>query len=66
MPNVTTEILIILLLLLANTVAGLVMTLLARVPKAGDRIECGPLSLEVADMDGFRVDKVIVTRRAGA
>ena len=49
-----------------HTVAGLVMTLLARVPKAGDRIECGPLLLEVADMDGFRVDKVIVTRRAGA
>lgn len=47
-----------------HTVAGLVMTVLGRVPRAGDRMEYGPLSLEVADMDGFRVDKVLVTRRA--
>ena len=47
-----------------HTVAGLVMTLLDRVPRAGDRVEHGALSLEVADMDGFRVDKVLVTRRA--
>jgi putative hemolysin len=47
-----------------HTVAGLVMTLLGRVPAAGDRAHIGPLSLEVADMDGFRVDKVLVTRRS--
>jgi putative hemolysin len=47
-----------------HTVAGLVITLLGRVPTAGDRVDIGPLSLEVADMDGFRVDKVLVTRRS--
>lgn len=47
-------------------VAGLVMTLLGRIPRAGDRVEFGPLSLEVADMDGFRVDKVLATRRSAA
>ena len=47
-----------------HTVAGLVMALLGRVPAAGDRADIGPLSLEVADMDGFRVDKVLVTHRS--
>lgn len=45
-----------------HTVAGLVMAVLGRIPATGDRIDVGPLSLEVADMDGFRVDKVLVTR----
>jgi putative hemolysin len=47
-----------------HTVAGLVMTTLGRIPAAGDRVTIGPLVLEVADMDGFRVDKVLVTRVA--
>jgi putative hemolysin len=46
-----------------HTVAGLVMNLLGRIPRAGDRAEKADLVFEVADMDGFRVDKVIVTRR---
>jgi putative hemolysin len=46
-----------------HTVAGLVMTRLGRVPITGDRAPFGPLDLEVADMDGYRVDKVLVTRR---
>lgn len=46
-----------------HTVAGLVMTSLGRMPSAGDRVTIGPLLLEVADMDGFRVDKVLVTKR---
>jgi putative hemolysin len=49
-----------------HTAAGLVMTLLGRIPAAGDRVEIGPLSLEVVDMDGFRVDKVLVTRTISA
>jgi putative hemolysin len=47
-----------------HTVAGLVMTALGRIPAAGDRVTIGPLVLEVAGMDGFRVDKVLVTRVA--
>jgi putative hemolysin len=45
-----------------HTVAGLVMTRLGRIPKTGDRISVGSLVLEVVDMDGFRVDKVLVSR----
>jgi putative hemolysin len=47
-----------------HTVAGLVMNLLGRIPRAGDRADKGHLMFEVADMDGFRVDKVLVTRRS--
>jgi putative hemolysin len=46
-----------------HTVAGLVMTALGRMPSSGDRVTIGPLLLEVADMDGFRVDKVLVTKQ---
>jgi putative hemolysin len=45
-----------------HTVAGLVMTTLGRIPATGDRTQAGPLTIEVVDMDGFRVDKVLVTR----
>ena len=45
-----------------HTVAGLVMSELGRVPTAGDQVRVGSLTLEVADMDGYRVDKVLVTR----
>ena len=45
-----------------STVAGYVMHLLRTVPKEGDRVERWPLAFEVVDMDGRRVDKVIVRR----
>ncbi len=44
----------------SDTLGGLVMTLLGRIPSVGDRVEWGELSLEVMDMDGRRVDKVLV------
>jgi putative hemolysin len=47
-----------------STVAGLVMHLIRAVPKAGDRAERWPLSFEVMDMDGRRIDKVLVKRLA--
>jgi putative hemolysin len=49
-----------------HTVAGLVMTALGHIPAVGNRVEVGLLSLEVVDMDGFRVDKVLVTRTVSA
>ena len=45
-----------------QTLGGFVMTCLGRVPTAGDRLEFQGLLLEVLDMDGFRVDKVLVSR----
>jgi putative hemolysin len=45
-----------------RTVGGFVLTHLGRVPSAGDRFDAGGLQVEVVDMDGHRVDKVLVTR----
>jgi putative hemolysin len=44
-----------------ETLGGFVMTQLGRIPKAADRFEWGGLRFEVMDMDGNRVDKVLVT-----
>src|SRR5829696_1395232 len=49
-----------------QTVGGMVMDVLGRVPAAGDRFEWGAYSFEVLDMDGRRVDKVLVTPLRGA
>lgn len=45
-----------------STVAGLVMHLMRAVPKEGDKAEQGLLTFEVLDMDGRRVDKVLVRK----
>ncbi len=49
-----------------NTLAGLMMLLLQRLPKTGDIVEWAGWKLEVADMDGRRIDKVIAVRLADA
>lgn len=46
-----------------ETVGGLVMACLARIPKTGDEATCAGVALEVVDMDERRVDKVLVTYR---
>jgi putative hemolysin len=45
-----------------TTIGGLVMAYLGRVPSAADKIEIGNVRFEVMDMDGKRVDKVLVTK----
>jgi putative hemolysin len=44
-----------------ETLSGFVMLNLGRVPAAADRFEWNGLSFEVMDMDGKRVDKILVT-----
>jgi putative hemolysin len=44
-----------------QTVGGMVMDALGRVPEAGDRFEWEGHSFEVLDMDGRRVDKVLAS-----
>lgn len=44
-----------------HTIGGLVMMHLERRPQTGDRFTHGNLQFEVLDMDGNRVDKVLVT-----
>jgi putative hemolysin len=45
-----------------STVAGLVMHLLRTVPNVGDKTERPPLAFEVLDMDGRRIDKILVRK----
>ena len=45
-----------------QTLAGFVIDQIGRVPAVADRFESGGYSYEVVDMDGRRVDKVLVTR----
>lgn len=45
-----------------DTVAGLVVSLLQRLPAPGDKAQRWPLEFEVVDLDGRRIDKLIVRR----
>ncbi len=45
-----------------NTIGGLILELLERIPKEGEKTEWNGLSLEVSGMDGARIDKIIVTK----
>ncbi len=45
-----------------RTIAGLILYVLDRIPAPGDHFSIGGLRYEVVDMDGKRVDKVMVTR----
>jgi putative hemolysin len=49
-----------------HTVAGLMLALLQRVPREGDRIVWGGWRFEIIDMDGRRVDKVLAHREEAA
>ena len=44
-----------------QTLAGFVLTRLERLPVEGDKFEWERYAFEVMDMDGRRVDKVLVT-----
>jgi len=45
-----------------RTIAGLILFVLQRIPKTGNHVQIGGLRYEVVDMDGNRIDKVLVTR----
>lgn len=44
-----------------HTVAGFVLARLGRIPKAGDVLSWRELKLEVVDMDGLRIDKLLIS-----
>ena len=44
-----------------NTVGGLVLAVLERLPVVGETVPCGDVSIEVVDMDGNRIDRLLVT-----
>ncbi len=43
-----------------NTLAGMIMLLLGRLPRTADHVEWNGWRFEVVDMDGKRIDKVLV------
>jgi len=43
-----------------HTVAGFVLHRFGQVPKAGDSLDWNGIRFEVVDMDGRRIDKVLV------
>lgn len=45
-----------------HTLAGLILHRLQRIPRSGDTLEWNGFVFEVMDMDGARIDKVLVTR----
>ena len=45
-----------------NTLAGMIMLLLGRLPRTADSVEWDGWRFEVVDLDGKRVDKVLVAR----
>jgi putative hemolysin len=47
-----------------DTLAGMLLSLLGRIPKQGDSTSWGAWSFEILDMDGLRIDKVLATRQA--
>jgi putative hemolysin len=49
-----------------TTVAGLVLDRLGHVPKAGEKVAVGAFTLEVVDMDGRRIDKLLISRAPDA
>ena len=48
-----------------QTLGGFVLFRLGRLPRAGDYVEWGGYRFEIVDMDGNRIDKVLIDRRDG-
>jgi putative hemolysin len=49
-----------------STIAGLILDRLGHIPSIGDKAEWDKLLLEVVDMDGQRIDRVLVTEKPEA
>jgi len=45
-----------------NTLSGLILDVLERVPKTGDTFKWNGFTFEIVDMDGARIDKVMVIK----
>ena len=48
-----------------QTLGGFIMAQLGHIPTTGERLEWAGLQFEVVDMDGRRIDKVLVTPQPG-
>jgi len=43
-----------------DTIAGFILHELEKIPKPGDKLDWKGFKLEVLDMDGHRIDKILV------
>jgi putative hemolysin len=43
-----------------ETVAGFILALLGRIPRTGEQIEWQGYTFEIVDMDGQRIDKIVL------
>lgn len=48
-----------------STVAGFVFTCINKIPGVGDKFEYNNLIFEIMDVDGNKIDKVLITRKMG-
>ncbi len=48
-----------------NTISGLILHELRSIPKAGDTLQWMDFQIEIMDMDGARIDKILVTENGG-
>lgn len=48
-----------------KTIAGFCLKLLGRIPSIGDRFVWRDVSIEIVDMDGRRIDRVLVEKKTG-
>jgi len=48
-----------------DTLAGFLMVMLRRIPRRTDAVVWGSWRFEVLDVDGYKIDQVLVTRAAG-
>ncbi|NCC32348.1 MAG: HlyC/CorC family transporter, partial [Chloroflexia bacterium] len=46
-----------------DTLAGLVITLLGHIPTTGDHVEWDRWRFEVVDMDGRRIDRILLSNK---
>lgn len=44
-----------------NTISGLVLNILEHIPRTGEKLEWHNFKFEIVDMDGARIDKILVT-----
>ena len=46
-----------------NTLGGFITDQLRHIPSAGEKIKWNQFELEVVDMDGMRIDKILIKRK---
>jgi putative hemolysin len=47
-----------------NTIAGMILDKVGRIPHVGEKLDWNDFEIEIVDMDGLRIDKLIISRKA--